>query len=74
MDKTVGDMLAKLVKTSQYNNTIIMFLSDNGARQMPEHVQGSNFPLRGYKGSVFEGGTKVPAFLNIPTLKPKNQR
>lgn len=63
MDDTVKDIMTKLAQTSQDKNTIVAFISDNGAREMPTGVKSSNYPLRGYKGSVYEGGTKVPAFI-----------
>ena len=69
MDDTVGDIIDKLKKNGQYNNTLIIFISDNAAWEMPMHVKSSNYPLRGYKGSDYEGGTKVPAFVHSPAIK-----
>merc|ERR1719495_538728 len=69
MDETVKDIMTELTKTKQDKNTLLVFISDNGAREMPRGVKSSNFPLRGYKGSVYEGGTKVPAFIYSPDIK-----
>ena len=68
MDDTVGEIVDLLKQSGHYNNTIILFMSDNGGRQMPKHVPSPNYPLTGYKGSVYEGGTKVPAFIHSPLL------
>ena len=63
MDKSLGDLMDYLEKTEQMDNTIIIFMSDNGglaaaARTAPLHVQ--NAPLRSGKGSVYEGGIREP--------------
>ena len=46
-----------------YNDTLVVFTSDNGGAI--SHG-ASNFPLRGTKGTLFEGGTRVPTFLHGP--------
>ena len=68
MDDAIGDIVDLLKESGQYNNTIILFMSDNGGRKMPKDGPSPNYPLRGYKGSVYEGGTKVPAFIHSPLL------
>lgn len=67
MDKSLGDIIDYLEKSGEIDNTIIIFMSDNGgldcaARgQMPEGAGSQcNFPLRSGKGSVYEGGVREP--------------
>ena len=74
MDDTVGKVVDMLKQSGHYNNTIILFMSDNGGRQMPKDILSPNFPLRGYKGSVYEGGTKIPAFIHSPLLNSTGYR
>ncbi len=61
MDEGIGSIIQKLKETGQYDNTIMVFLSDNGASQ-----NGNNGVLRGYKGGAYEGGSRVPAIISFP--------
>jgi arylsulfatase A-like enzyme len=72
MDNALGYILNKLKETEQYNNTWIFATSDNGAPNAPQ-VEGRNFPLRGFKTSLWEGGVRVPAFVHSPLL-PEDRR
>ena len=56
MDKGVGEILDALRRCGLAENTLVFFLSDNGAIGA-----GSNAPWRGGKFSHFEGGHRVPA-------------
>lgn len=63
MDKSLGDLMDYLEATGQLDDTIIIFMSDNGGlsalgRTPPLHVQ--NAPLRSGKGSAYEGGVREP--------------
>ena len=70
LDDGVGILLDKLKETGQIDNTIIVFLSDNGG---PVSDNGSNnAPLRGQKGSVFEGGIRVPFAMQWTDKIPAN--
>ncbi|WP_439484491.1 sulfatase family protein [Cyclobacterium plantarum] len=60
LDKNVGKVIDYLDKNKLTNNTIIIFCSDNGGTRNV----GSNAPLSGYKGQVYEGGHRVPAIFN----------
>ncbi|MFV0506694.1 MAG: sulfatase [Bacteroidales bacterium] len=56
MDKSLGDILDKVKQLGIEDNTIIIFMSDNGSpSQCPQ-----NLPLRGHKVSPYEGGIRVP--------------
>jgi len=63
MDAVVGDVVATLHSTKEYENTLIIFSSDNGAPPA-EEVRGRNWPLRGFKSEIWEGGVKVPGFVS----------
>ena len=65
MDAGVGKVVAALEQRGMMENTILVFTSDNGARFL---ASGSNYPLRGGKGSFFEGGVRALAFVNSPLL------
>jgi arylsulfatase A len=58
MDKGVEQVRARLVKLGLEKNTLFLFFSDNG--DAPGTATGSP-RFRGHKGSVYEGGTRVPA-------------
>lgn len=62
VDKSLGDIMDKVESLGVAENTFIVFLGDNGsdAPLGPVHEHGSSAPLRGKKGTHFEGGTRVP--------------
>ena len=62
MDKSLGDLLEFLEEQDAAENTLILFVGDNGsdAPLGGPHDVGSSAPLRGRKGSHFEGGMRVP--------------
>lgn len=61
LDKSVGDILKAVREKGEEENTIIIFTNDNGGvnGQLPE----SNGVYRGGKGDVYEGGIRVPLFV-----------
>lgn len=73
VDDGVGEILDLLEEKGLRENTLVYFLSDNGAAlSRPNDLGGVNLPLRHGKGSVFEGGVRVPFILSWPgTLEPR---
>ena len=63
MDWSVGEVLAALQKEGIAENTLVLFTSDNGSpypKGGRSQKGASNFPLRGVKHTVYEGGLRVP--------------
>jgi arylsulfatase A-like enzyme len=62
MDKSLGDVLDHLDALGVADNTLVLFLGDNGsdAPLGHEHAVACAAPLRGKKGSHYEGGMRVP--------------
>ena len=71
IDSNVGRLLAELKQLGIEQNTIVLYLSDNGA----EGREGSryNAGMRGMKGSVHEGGMRVPCFIRWPKRVPSGR-
>jgi len=65
MDEAIGKMLDLLDKLNIADNTIVIFLSDNGGGSGAD-----NTPLRGGKGKMFEGGLRVPCIVRWPDTVP----
>ncbi|MBR9912737.1 MAG: sulfatase-like hydrolase/transferase [Gammaproteobacteria bacterium] len=63
LDRGVGELVEALQARGLYENTLIVFLSDNGGRT----DQGANnSPLQGVKGDTYEGGYRTPMFFHWP--------
>jgi arylsulfatase A-like enzyme len=62
MDKSLGDIMANVKRHGIEDNTIIVFMSDNGAPSQADR----NLPLRGHKLSPYEGGPRVPMIVKWP--------
>ncbi|WP_405293646.1 sulfatase-like hydrolase/transferase [Algibacter sp. Ld11] len=63
VDRGVGQIVKTLKEINQFENTLIVFLSDNGGRT---DKGANNTPLRGVKGDTYEGGFRVPMFFHWP--------
>ena len=68
IDWSVGVLLDELKQLGLDENTLVIFTSDNGSRARGEG--GSNKPLRGTKGTTWEGGQRVPCIMRWPSQIP----
>ncbi|XP_040067208.2 arylsulfatase B [Ixodes scapularis] len=74
LDQSVGEVLETLYEADMLDNTIIVLSTDNGGLPFGDHSnRGYNFPLRGAKGTLWEGGTRGSAFIWSPLLN-QNRR
>ena len=73
MDESAANVTAALQRRGMWDHTLFVWSTDNGS---PVEVAGSNAPLRGGKGSNWEGGTRVPCFIAggfLPTAQRGKQ-
>ena len=74
LDDSVGKILAALDESGEADNTLVIFTSDNGGLAYEEDgkrdANTSNHPLRGYKGSEYDGGMRVPWIVRWPGKTP----
>jgi arylsulfatase A len=66
LDWSVGEIVKTLRQEGLVNNTLVIFTSDNGPWAMFREFGGTAHPLRGEKGTGWEGGAGVPAIFHWP--------
>ena len=71
MDDAIGNITETLKVNELYENSIIIFVSDNGGQAAGRNSGASNYPLRADKGTFYEGGVRTPAFIHAPNLIAK---
>ncbi len=71
MDANIGRLQAKLDELKLTDDTMIIFLNDNGGTNSGAHSNGS---LRGYKGTYWEGGIRIPFIVSWPNRLPKGKQ
>jgi arylsulfatase A-like enzyme len=69
MDDAIGALLKHIEDIGEADNTIVIFTTDNGA-EVFTWPDGGMTPFRGTKGTVFEGGFRVPAIIRWPGHVP----
>ena len=79
MDKSLGDIMDWLEKNGEADNTVIIFMGDNGGyatgttwRDAPLYTQ--NYPLNSGKGSAYEGGIREPMIVSWPGVAEAGTR
>ncbi len=65
MDAAIGEIMARIAARGEDRDTLVIFMSDNGGSG-----NGGNEPLKGAKGTMWEGGLSVPLLARWPARLP----
>ncbi|XP_054267267.1 arylsulfatase B-like [Macrosteles quadrilineatus] len=69
LDDSVGEVVEALGEKDMLRNSIVVFLSDNGAPNLGHFNNwGSNYPWRGHKATLWEGGVRTPSVVWSPLI------
>ncbi|TGV01886.1 sulfatase-like hydrolase/transferase [Flavivirga rizhaonensis] len=71
VDRGIKKIVDQLKATNQFDNTLIVFFSDNGGKIK---AGATNYPLKEGKGSTYEGGFRVPMFFHWPNVIPSGKK
>lgn len=77
IDSNVGQIIAALKEKGVWENTILIFSSDNGVHCVGGHDPeffDSNGPFRGYKRDLYEGGIRTPFILSWPRVIKEHRK
>ncbi|MDZ7617719.1 MAG: sulfatase-like hydrolase/transferase, partial [Patescibacteria group bacterium] len=72
LDRSVGSIVSAVDRAGLAENTLVLFLSDNGGLEHEQNgrIVTSNKPLRAEKGTLYEGGIRIPAIARWPGHVP----
>ncbi len=71
LDESVGKVMARLDELELTENTLVVFLNDNGGPS--DYNFSVNKPLSGVKGTLYEGGVRVPYIVSWPGKLPQGE-
>ena len=69
VDEAIGTVMKTLKDLNLDKNTIVVFTSDNGGVTSGDNFSTNQMTLRGGKGYQWEGGIRIPYFIDIPWIK-----